>query len=83
MSNWFPPLQRIYFTSFLVCMTFGLTQAPLIYSFRTMTCDEYYKTHEWHGHGDRCKLPEIDSAKAKSITIMSSVTSACSEYLGS
>lgn len=80
-SSWFPPLHRVYFTSFLGTMTFAVTQASLIYSFRTMTCDDYYTRHEWHGHGDRCKLPEIDSAKAKSIALMSTVTTTCSRFV--
>jgi hypothetical protein len=75
----FPPLYRVYFTSFVVGMTFSFTQTALIYSFRTMTCDEYYKTHEWDGLGDRCAIHAIESATARSVALMSSITTGCSE----
>lgn len=76
----FPPLYRVYFTSFIVGITFSFTQTALIYSFRTMTCDEYYKTREWTGVGDRCSIHAIESATARSVAIMSSFTTAWSEY---
>ena len=77
----FPPLHRVFLTSFFISMTFSLTQPALIYSFRTMTCDEYYKTHEWSGHGDRCDVEAVASAAAANIALMSSVTTGCSKYL--
>lgn len=75
----FPPLYRVYFTSFIVGMSFSFTQTALIYSFRTMTCDEYYNTHEWSGVGDRCSIHAIESATARSVSLMSSITTGCSE----
>lgn len=78
----FPPIPRVFFTSFLLAMTFSFTQTSLIYAFRIMTCDEYYKTHdEWAGTGDRCSIPRIEADSASQIAIMSTVTTSCSKYL--
>lgn len=68
-----PPLHRVYLMSFFVALTLSFTQTSLVYSFRTMTCDEYYKTHEWDGVGDRCAVKEIEASTAKSITAMGTV----------
>lgn len=76
----FPPMLRVYLVSVVGVMTFSLTQTALIYSFRTMTCDDYYETHEWDGVGDRCAIPVIESRTAKSIALMSSLTTGCSEW---
>ncbi|RSH86522.1 uncharacterized protein EHS24_004787 [Apiotrichum porosum] len=73
----FPPMLRVYLVSVVGVMTFSLTQTALIYSFRTMTCDDYYETHEWDGVGDRCAIPVIESRTAKSIALMSSLTTGC------
>ncbi|OXM77049.1 hypothetical protein C364_05564 [Cryptococcus neoformans Bt63] len=76
--SWFPPVQRVFFTSFLLAMTFAFTQTSLIYAFRIMTCNEYYKTHdEWAGTGDRCSVPRIEADSASQIAIMSTVTTSC------
>ncbi|KAL1405594.1 hypothetical protein Q8F55_009233 [Vanrija albida] len=68
-----PPLHRVYIMSFMVALTLSFTQTSLIYSFRTMTCDEYYKTHVWDGVGDRCAVKAIEASTAKSITAMGTV----------
>ncbi|KAK4686960.1 hypothetical protein P7C73_g3162, partial [Tremellales sp. Uapishka_1] len=77
--SFFPPLRRVFFTSFLLSLTFAETQTSLIYAFRVMTCDEYYKTHAWGGpaDADRCALRSIESSTASSIALMSSVTTTC------
>ncbi|KIR43128.1 hypothetical protein I307_04268 [Cryptococcus deuterogattii 99/473] len=76
--SWFPPVTRVLFTSFLLAMTFAFTQTSLIYAFRIMTCDEYYKTHdEWTGTGDRCSVPKIEADSASQIALMSTVTTSC------
>ncbi|BEJ12962.1 hypothetical protein CspHIS471_0301360 [Cutaneotrichosporon sp. HIS471] len=75
--SYFPPLYRVYFTSFVVGITFSFTQTALIYSFRTMTCDEYYKTVEWSGLGDRCAIHAIEAATARSVALMSAITTGC------
>jgi hypothetical protein len=46
-----------------------------------MTCEEYYKTHEWTGTGDRCALPFIEADTARNVAIMSTTTTGCSELL--
>ncbi|ODO09636.1 hypothetical protein I350_01848 [Cryptococcus amylolentus CBS 6273] len=75
---WFPPVPRVLFTSFLLAMTFAVTQTSLIYAFRVMTCDEYYKTHEWDGReGDRCSVPKIEADSASQIALMSVITTSC------
>jgi hypothetical protein len=78
----FPPIRRVLFTSFLLSMTFAFTQTSLIYAFRTMTCDEWYKTHPFpsNGEGDVCATPAIEARTAKSVALMSSVTTTCSEW---
>ncbi|WWC87011.1 uncharacterized protein L201_001894 [Kwoniella dendrophila CBS 6074] len=77
-SGWniFGPVQRVYFTTLLLAMTFAFTQTSLIYSFRVMTCDEYYKTHKWDGGNEdkKCNIPYIESKTAKEIALMSTTT---------
>ncbi|WWD21424.1 hypothetical protein CI109_105909 [Kwoniella shandongensis] len=72
----FPPINRVLFTSFLLSMTFAFTQTSLIYGFRLMTCEEYYKTHVWDGpaEADRCSIPRIEADSASSIALMSTMT---------
>ncbi|WVR04573.1 hypothetical protein IAU60_001580 [Kwoniella sp. DSM 27419] len=76
----FPPVRRVMFTSFLLATTFAFTQTSLLYSFRLMSCDEYYKTRSWDGpaHSDRCSVPAIESTTARQIAIMSAMTTGCS-----
>jgi hypothetical protein len=62
------------FTSFLCAMSFAFTQTPLIYAFRVMTCDEYYKTHSYGGVGDRCALPRIEADTASSVALVGTST---------
>ncbi|ORX38886.1 major facilitator superfamily domain-containing protein [Kockovaella imperatae] len=78
-SGWFPPIRRVMFTACLLSLTFAFTQTSLIYSFRTMTCNEYYKHHAWDGPEDknRCAIPRIESSTAASIALMSSTTTMC------
>ena len=70
----FPPIRRLFFTSSFTSMTFAFTQTSLIYAFADMTCEEYYRTHEWSGQGDRCALSSIQAQTASSIALMSSIT---------
>ncbi|EIW71307.1 hypothetical protein TREMEDRAFT_27990 [Tremella mesenterica DSM 1558] len=72
-----PPLSRVLFTSWLLGLTFAFTQTSLVYAFRVMTCEEYYKTHSWTGAGDRCALPIIEARAARSLAIMSTTTTTC------
>jgi hypothetical protein len=62
------------FTSFLCALSFSFTQSPLIYAFRIMTCDEYYKTHEWAGQGDRCAVHRIEADTASAVALVGAST---------
>lgn len=47
----------------------------MIYVFRVMTCEEYYKTHEpFIGDGDRCSLNEIEATTAKAVSLLGTTT---------
>ena len=70
----FGPIPRVFFTSVLIAVAFAFTQTSLLFAFRNMACDEYYKTHEWSGDGDRCALAEIDADYVAQVAIMGSST---------
>lgn len=71
----FGPIARVHFTSLLMSMTFGFTQTALVYSFKLMTCEDYYLTHPSPpGPGDMCNVPAIDASTARSVAMMSSMT---------
>lgn len=58
-------------------MTFGFTQTALVYSFKLMTCEDYYLTHPLPPSppgGDHCNVPAIDASTAKSVAMMSTMT---------
>ncbi|WWC59317.1 uncharacterized protein I303_101868 [Kwoniella dejecticola CBS 10117] len=75
IAGFFGPVPRVFFTSTLLSMTFAFTQTTLVYAFRVMTCEEYYKTHTWDGQGkDRCNVPYVEAKTARQIAIMSTVT---------
>ncbi|KAK0310673.1 hypothetical protein LTR01_003827 [Friedmanniomyces endolithicus] len=65
---------RVLLTAFLVSLSFGVTQVPLIYVFGVMTCDEYYQHHEspplGPGFDARCQLPQIEASTARSVAIL-------------
>ncbi|KAK4501726.1 hypothetical protein PRZ48_007535 [Zasmidium cellare] len=66
---------RVLFTSFLVSLSFGVTQVPLIYVIGLMTCEEYYKTHP--DPGDilgRCRNPTIEAGTAQSVALLGAGT---------
>ncbi|ODN82295.1 hypothetical protein L202_02573 [Cryptococcus amylolentus CBS 6039] len=74
--SWYSPIRRVLFTSLLLAMTFRLTQTTVIYAFRVMTCDEYYKSHDWVGErgDDKCSLPKIEAESASHVALMSMMT---------
>ncbi|KEF56781.1 uncharacterized protein A1O9_06971 [Exophiala aquamarina CBS 119918] len=37
----------VFLCAFLTSLSFGVTQVPLVYVFRLMTCDAYYKDHSY------------------------------------
>lgn len=71
---------RVLLTGFLVSLSFGVTQVPLIYVFGVMTCDEYYKTHGSPppglgiGGDDRCRVHEIEAGTARAVALLGTST---------
>ncbi|WVF69934.1 hypothetical protein IAT40_004718 [Kwoniella sp. CBS 6097] len=77
--GFFPPVRRVMFTSFLLSMTFAFTQTSLLYAFRIMSCDEYYKTRQWTGNpqADRCAITPVEGNTARQIALMGATTTTC------
>ncbi|GAB1743298.1 hypothetical protein NU219Hw_g9141t1 [Hortaea werneckii] len=74
---------RVLLTGFLVSLSFGVTQVPLIYVFGVMTCDEYYKNHPDAGLGllqepglghNRCQIHAIEASTARSVALLGTST---------
>ena len=70
---------RVLVTAFIVSLSFGVTQVPLIYVFGVMTCDEYYKHHKLPPHGTpaydtRCNIHSIEASTARSVALLGSGT---------
>ncbi|KAI7355348.1 hypothetical protein KC320_g2864 [Hortaea werneckii] len=74
---------RVLLTGFLVSLSFGVTQVPLIYVFGVMTCDEYYKNHPDAGltlHQEpglghhRCQIHAIEASTARSVALLGTST---------
>jgi len=40
----------VLLSAFFISLSFGVTQVPLLYVFRLMTCDAYYEEHPSQGH---------------------------------
>lgn len=68
-KTWFTPLRRILLVVFSLSFTFGLTNTPMLYAYRVLTCQEYYLHHEpYQGDGDQCAIPPIDVQTAKAVS---------------
>ncbi|KAI7585287.1 hypothetical protein KC346_g17733, partial [Hortaea werneckii] len=74
---------RVLLTGFLVSLSFGVTQVPLIYVFGVMTCDEYYKNHPDAGLSllqepglghNRCQIHAIEASTARSVALLGTST---------
>jgi len=66
---------RVLFTGFLVSLSFGVTQVPLIYVFGVMDCDEYYRTHAEPPAGiDRCRIHSIEASTSRQIALLGAST---------
>jgi MFS family permease len=69
---------RVLLTGFLVSLSFGVTQVPLIYVFGVMTCEEYYKSHSGQpgtGLSDpRCKVHQIEADTARAVALLGAST---------
>ena len=70
-------LWRLMLCAFLVSLSFGITQVPMLYVFRVMTCDAYYED-ERHERDpavkDICAKPEIQASTARSIALLGGST---------
>ncbi|KAK1449396.1 major facilitator superfamily transporter [Colletotrichum melonis] len=73
------PANRILFAGFLVSLTLGLTQVPIIYVFRVMACETFYKSHvPYDGPAsEMCHRREIDANTATQVSILGMTTSVC------
>ncbi|KAI0532987.1 hypothetical protein GGR58DRAFT_506830 [Xylaria digitata] len=77
-SSLFAPTTLILFGGFIISLSFSYTQTPLLYTFRVMVCEEFYKhAPPYEGHGDRCARNEIDAAAATQVAIMGAATVLC------
>jgi len=66
---------RALLCGFLVSLSFGVTQVPLIYVFRVMTCEAYYKTHPEPPPGsDRCSNHDIEAGTARAVSLLGAST---------
>ncbi|KAL1304420.1 hypothetical protein AAFC00_003418 [Neodothiora populina] len=66
---------RILLCAFLISLSFSFTQVPILYVFRLMTCEEYYKLHDPSNvKGDRCNVNAIESSTARSVSLLGSST---------
>ncbi|KXH52597.1 major facilitator superfamily transporter [Colletotrichum nymphaeae SA-01] len=73
------PANRILFAGFLVSLTLGLTQVPIIYVFRVMACETFYKSHAPYDGpaSEMCHRREIDANTATQVSILGMTTSVC------
>jgi MFS family permease len=61
--------------AFLVSTSFGVTQVPMLYVFRLMTCDAYYEIHEPDpASSDICGKREIEAGTARAVALLSAST---------
>jgi MFS family permease len=61
--------------AFLVSTSFGVTQVPMLYVFRLMTCDAYYEIHEPDPtSSDICGKREIEAGTARAVALLSAST---------
>lgn len=68
-------LFRALLCAFLVSLTFGITQVPILYVFRVMTCDAYYEDHTPDPHAaDNCAKREIEAGAARAFALLAAST---------
>ena len=79
-KSFFTPLRRMLLIVFCLSFTFGLTNTPMLYAYRVLTCQEYYQHHKpYQGNGDQCAIPAIDVQTAKAVSF--STSNICSRNL--
>ena len=66
------PIHFILLCGFLVSASFGVTQVPLVYVFRIMTCEAYYDSHPDPPPGvrDRCAVHAIEAGTARAVALL-------------
>ena len=65
------PINLVLLCGFLVSLSFGVTQVPLVYVFRLMTCEAYHEKHPRPTAGqDRCAVPEIEAGTARAVALL-------------
>lgn len=68
---WLEPINLVLLCGFLVSLSFGVTQVPLVYVFRLMTCEAYYEKHSNPPSGkDRCAVPSIEAGTAQAVALL-------------
>ncbi|KAL5116692.1 hypothetical protein ACEQ8H_005441 [Pleosporales sp. CAS-2024a] len=66
---------RLLLSAFLISLTFGITQVPLLYVFRVMTCDAYYEHHAPDADAiDRCAKREIEAGASRAFALLAAST---------
>lgn len=71
------PIHLVLLCGFLVSLSFSVTQVPIIYVFRLMTCEAYYQHHAETNPGngrDRCSLPAIEAGTARAVSLLGVTT---------
>ncbi|RMD40684.1 hypothetical protein DV735_g4421, partial [Chaetothyriales sp. CBS 134920] len=75
---WLPAIHRILLCGALVSTAFGVTQVPLIYLFRVMTCDAYYHSHprplDPPEGSDICAVPDVEAGTANAVALLGAST---------
>jgi hypothetical protein len=71
-----PILYLLLLSAFLISLSFGITQVPILYVLRLMTCDAYYETHTPDPVAtDRCNKHEIEAGASRAFALLSASTS--------
>ncbi|KAF3000929.1 hypothetical protein E8E13_008714 [Curvularia kusanoi] len=68
---------RLMLCAFLVSLSFGITQVPMLYVFRVMTCDAYYEDPRHvrdPTEQDVCAKHEIEASTARSVALLGGST---------
>jgi MFS family permease len=62
-------------SAFLISLSFGITQVPILYMFRIMTCDAYYESHTPDpSPNDRCAKSVIEASAARAFALLAAST---------
>ncbi|WVQ73766.1 hypothetical protein IAR50_003346 [Cryptococcus sp. DSM 104548] len=64
------PAHRVFLTILVTEFAFCLTDTTLLYAYKRMICDEYYKDHEWdHTGRHKCSVPDVAASYARSYSL--------------